>query len=328
MKWEFWAQLYLDRHCTARGLSPRSIAAYRDTLESFRAYVRFRLDDRGPDELSARDVLEYVDYLRTERRNGPASVNRQVTVLKCFYRAVVAMGHLQVDENPMAHFPKIKAAPTKLPVFLSEEEVKSLLAQPRTDTVLGFRDRALMTLLYGTGIRASECAGMTEADVDLVNKTIRVTGKGGHQRVLPLNDQVAATLEQYRRVRGENHPKASFFRSRKRGGMKRGAIYERVRLYAGKARLAKRVSPHRLRHTFATHLVRNGVGLVTIRDLLGHRCISSTQLYLHTTAQDLRRAAELHPVEKLVAKFRDLLPNAKLPFQWQPGETIIGNRSA
>ena len=324
MKWDYWMQLYLDTHCLARGLSPRSIDAYRSTLEGFRAYVRFRLADRGPDELSARDVLEYLEYLRRERRNGPSAVSRQVTILKCFYRAIVAMKHLDVNENPMAHFPRIKAAPSKLPVFLSEEEVHRLLAEPRTDTVFGLRDRALLTLLYGTGIRATECATMSEADADLDNATVRVMGKGGRERAIPLNHEVVRALRQYRTARGPSHPAAPFFRSRRGGGLSRNAIYDCVRRHARRARISKNVSPHRMRHTFATHLVKRGIGLVTIRDLLGHRCISSTQVYLHTTAADLRHAADLHPVEKLVARIEDLLPNVKVPLQWAPGEKKVG----
>src|SRR5437868_6158455 len=101
MKWEAWLQLYLERHCTARGLASKTIAAYRATLDGFRAWVRFRLADKGPDELTQKDLLEYVDYLRRERNNGAAAVNRQVTIIKCLYRAVVAMGHLAPDRNPM-----------------------------------------------------------------------------------------------------------------------------------------------------------------------------------------------------------------------------------
>ncbi len=326
MRWEMWLQLYLERHCTARGLASRTIAAYGATLDGFRSYVRFRLGDRGPDELTARDILAYVDYLRQERRNGPSAVNRQVTILKCLYRAMVAMGQLDANQNPMAHFPKIKAAPTKLPTFLTEDEVRRLIAHPRTDTVLGLRDRALMTLLYGTGIRASECASLAECGVDLENATVRVIGKGGHHRVLPLNVEVVRALRQYRTARGPVMPATAFFRNRNGKGMSRHAIYERVRTDARRARIDKRVTPHRLRHTFATHLVKKGVQLVTIRDLLGHRCISSTQIYLHTTAEDLRRAAALHPVEKLVERIKDLLPNVKLPLQWGPGEKAIGTR--
>lgn len=326
MKWELWLKLYLERHCTARGLMPRTIAAYRATLDGFRAYVRFRLDDRGPDELTARDVLEYVEYLRRERHNGAAAINRQVTILKSLYRAMVAMGQLDADRSPMAHFPRIKAAPVKLPVFLSLEEMRQLLAQPRTETVLGLRDRALLTLLYGTGIRASECSALRDGDVDLKDNTIRVTGKGGHERALPLNLEVTRALQQYRTARGLVAPMTPFFRSRQGRAMSRNAIYERVRHHAAKARIDRRVSPHRIRHTFATHLVKAGVQLVTIRDLLGHRCISSTQIYLHTTAEDLRRAANLHPVEQLVDRIADLLPNVKVPLQWLPGEKVVRRR--
>jgi integrase/recombinase XerD len=326
MKWQQWISLFLDTHCTARGLMPRTIAAYADTLKGFQAYVRFRLDDREPDELRARDILSYVDYLRRERHNGLAAVNRQVTVVKNLYRAMVAMDQLEPSQNPMAHFPKMKGTPTKIAVVLSEEEIGQLLKVPRTDTILGLRDRAILVLLYGTGIRATECATLRECDVDLVDDTIRVTGKGGNERVLPLHPEVGRALRQYRVARGRVTPLSTFFRSRTGGSMSRNAIYERVRSCAKRAQIQKRVSPHRLRHTFATHLVRRGVQLVTIRDLLGHRCISSTQIYLHTTAEDLRQAAARHPVEALVQRIEDLLPNVRLPLQWRPGEKVVGRR--
>jgi site-specific recombinase XerD len=317
MKWDYWLCLFLQRHCTARGLSPRTIAAYDATLRGFRCYVQFRLHDRMPDALTARDVLEYVDYLRQERGNGPAAVNRQVTVLKSFYRAIVAMGHLEPGDNPMAHFPRIKGIPRKLPGVLSREEVKRILEAPQTNTIIGLRDRALLMLLYGTGIRATECATLREADVDLEEATIRVVGKGGHERVLPLNRDVVRALKQYRQARGPVSRGEAFLRSRHGGAMGRGAVYERVRTNARRGGIQKRVSPHRLRHTFATHLVQAGVKLVTIRDLLGHRWITSTQVYLHTTAEDLRHAAEKHPIEGLVTRVEDLLPNVKLPFQFR-----------
>lgn len=314
MKWEMWLRLYLERHCAARGLSTKTIAAHKDVLEQFRDWARFRAKEAEPDELSAKHLLEYVNYLRDERHNGPASVNRTVTILRTFFRAMVAMAHLTPDANPMAHFPRIKAAPSKLPVFLSEDEVRKLIAQPRTTTVLGLRDRALLALLYGTGIRANEAATMRECDVDLRDNVVRVVGKGGRQRAVPLNAEVARTLAQYREARGRTLPDALFFRSRRGGGTSRHVIYERVRTHAQKARLELKMSPHKLRHTFATHLVKRGVQLITIRDLLGHRTISSTQVYLHTTAEDLRQAAQKHPVEQLIERL-DLLSNMKLPLQ-------------
>jgi site-specific recombinase XerD len=315
MTWAYWIRLFTGTHCSARGLKPTSIACYQRDLEQFRIYIRLRQNDIGPEQVTARHVLEYLDYLRRERGNGAAAVNRVVAVLRTFYKAMVALGHLEPAANPLAHFPTIKAAPRKLPVVLSEEEVTRLLDAPPRDTILGLRDRAILAVFYGTGIRASECAGLTGDDVDLGNATVRVVGKSGHERVVPLNDAVVTALLRYLHARGPAAPKGPFFVSRTKKAMSRGAIYERVRTWAERAKLPKRVSPHRLRHTFATHLVKAGVNLVIIRDLLGHRCITSTQVYLHVTGRDLEEAAGLHPIHRLAPLIEHLLPDVRLPFQ-------------
>ena len=318
MMWSYWMALYLRTHCVARGLSPLTIAAYEATLGQFRVWLDAQTPGQTPDRVTAREVLEYLEHLRRERDNGASAVNRVVTVLRSFYRAIVAMGHLEPRENPLIGFPTIKAAPRKLPVVLDGEEVGRLLATPRATTVLGVRDRALLALLYGTGIRASECASLRESQIDLRALTVTVRGKGGDERTIPFNDEVAARLREYVQVRGSQLPAAPFFRSRSGKSLARGTIYERVRTLGRRARLAKPLSPHRLRHTFASHLVREGVGLVTIRDLLGHRQITSTQIYLHVTAQDLCAAAERHPISRLLGTIEHLLPNIRLPFQ-RPG---------
>ncbi len=315
MIWEYWICLFTETHCLARGLRLTTIKAYKSTLEQFREYIRVKSGNCGPDKIVARNVLEYLEHLRVERNNNESALNRQVTILKNFYRAVVAMGHLEPQANPMAHFPKIKSTPRKLPVTLNREEVKNLLDSPPDDTVIGLRDRAILSLLYGTGVRASECATLKESDVDLIGKIVAVTGKGGHQRTVPLNDNVVKALEVYRRFRGVASYDSCFFRSRRGRGMSRNAIYQRVRLHARRARIHKPVSPHKLRHTFASHLVEEGVGIVTIRDLLGHRLITSTQIYLHVTAKELKKAAQLHPIGQLAAELKELLPDVKLPFQ-------------
>ena len=226
-----------------------------------------------------------------------------------------------VPGNPVRHFrtqfhrcrvPTAGKQPHLLQLLF---DVRRLIERPNTDTVLGLRDRAIMTILYGTGIRASECAGLTEQDIDWQEQTIHVVGKGGHERTVPLNEEVVHMLKQYRLARGSVKSTAPFFRSREGGALSRNAIYERVRTTGRKARIEKRVSPHQLRHTFATHLIKAGVGLVTVRDLLGHRLITSTQIYIHLTAQDLRQAAQRHPITDLIKRVEDLLPNVKLPFQ-------------
>lgn len=317
MKWSYWLALYLRTHCVARGLSALTIAAYEGTLEQFRAWAQAR-GISSPDAIAAREVLEYLEYLRCERENGASAVNRAVTILRSFYRAIVAMGHLAPEVNPMAGFPKVKAPARKLPATLDTEEVRQVLEAARSDTIVGVRDRAIVALLYGTGIRASECAGVREGRVDLRALTLTLRGKGGHERTIPFNEEIAAYLREYVQVRGPQLPAAPFFRSRLGRALSRGTLYERIRTLGRRARLAKHLSPHRLRHTFATHLVREGVGIVTIRDLLGHRQISSTQIYLHVTAHDLRLAAERHPIARLLGTIEHLLPNVRLPFQ-RPG---------
>lgn len=318
MSWGYWLSLYLRTHCVARGLGVLSIKAYQATLMQFREWAEARTPALGPAELSARDVLEYVEHLRRDRGNGDAAINRTVTVIRSFYRAIVAMGHLEPRDNPMVGFPRIKAVPRKLPVVLDPEEVGRLLSAPRSTTVVGVRDRAMLSLLYATGIRASECATLKEGQVDLNALTVTVRGKGGHERTVPLNEQVTQRLREYVQVRGPQLPAAPFFRSRNGHALARSTVFERVRTMGRRARITQPLSPHKLRHTCASHLVRAGVGLVVIRDLLGHRLITSTQIYLHVTAQDLRAAADRHPIARLLGTIEHLLPTIKLPFQ-RPG---------
>jgi site-specific recombinase XerD len=315
MKWSFWIELYIRTHCVARGLRSLTLAAYEDALQQFREWVRVTLSDCAPDQVTARDVLAYLQHLREVRGNGDSAVNRAVVVLRRFYGAMVAMGHLDHSANPLVGFPSIKAVPRKLPVALSAEQVSRLLAEPKADTVIGQRDRAMLALLYGTGIRASECAELRSGQVDLTQLTITVQGKGGHERVIPLNPQLAEVLRDYAQARGPALPTAPFFRSRFGRPLSRRSVYERVRTWGQRSRVGFPLSPHRLRHTFATHLVRAGVGLVNIRDLLGHRLITSTQVYLHVTADDLRAAVARHPISKLLNTVKHLFAVGPLPFQ-------------
>jgi integrase/recombinase XerD len=191
MKWSFWIELYIRTHCVARGLRPLTLAAYEDALNQFHEWVRVTQADRAPDQLSAREVLAYLQHLREVRGNGDSAVNRAVVVLRRFYRAMVAMGYLDHAANPLNAFPSIKAVPRKLPRVLSSEQVRRLLAEPEADTVIGLRDRAILALFYGTGIRVSECASLRSGQVDLVQLTITVQGKGGHERAIPLNPELA-----------------------------------------------------------------------------------------------------------------------------------------
>jgi integrase/recombinase XerD len=315
MKWSYWIELYIRTHCVARGLRPLTLAAYEATLKQFHDWVHGKYPDREPDQVTARDVLTYLQYLREARDNGDSAINRTVVVLRRFYAAMVAMAQLDHNDNPLAAFPSIKAVPRKLPVALSSDQVDRLIREPKPDTVMGLRDRALLALLYGTGIRASECASLRNANVDLKQLTITVAGKGGHERTIPLNVELAQVLRTYVQARGPAPNNAPFLRSRFGRPLSRGGVYERVRTWGQRSRIGIPLSPHRIRHTFATHLVRAGVGLVTIRDLLGHRLITSTQIYLHVTADDLRAAAARHPISRLLDTIKHLIVPGPLPFQ-------------
>jgi len=323
LAWNLWIDLYCETWCVGRNLQVSTIAAYRQTLRQFEAWLDQAHQVTEPGRVTTRLVLDYVIYLRQERNNGDSAVQRVIVVLKNFYRAMRAFGHLAADENPMNGFPKMKKGREKLPVFLSSQEVRRLLAAPKTDTVLGLRDRAILTLLYATGIRAGECAELLEEWVDLDERTIRVLGKGNRERVIRLNDRAVEALRVYRQARGPLAPREAFFRTKAGRPINRKVVYERVKKYAALAGITKRVTPHTLRHTCATHLVQHDVNLVVIRDLLGHRQITSTQIYLHTTAHDMKQLAADHPVGKLAPTIASLLEGVRLPIDHPPRRRIL-----
>ena len=318
MTWNYLIGQYIDVHCSGRGLCPRTMKAYLEALEQFGEYSLANFEGKDPAQIQLVDILKYLTYLREVRRNGYSAVDRTTTIIRNFYRAIVAMGFILPADNPAQAMPKMKKPPRKLPVLLNHDEVRRLLSNPGTDTVLGIRDRAILAVLYGAGIRASECATMLDCDVDLKELTIQVTGKGGHKRAIPLNQTTARILHVYREHRGQVGEDEAFFLSCGGNGLSRGSIYDIVRRHARGAGINKKISPHKLRHTFATHLVKTGANLVEIRDLLGHRAISSTQIYLHVTCEELRKAASRHPMSQFEPLLEYYLPKKKLPIQHPP----------
>lgn len=322
LKWRLWIDLYCETWCVGRNLQFSTIAAYRQTIRQFVLWLDSTKGISDPDLVTTRIVLEYVVHLREDRKNGDSAVQRLIVVLRNFYNAMKAFGHISPNDSPMNGFPKMKKGREKLPVFLSSQEVRCLLATPKTDTVLELRDRAILTLLYATGIRAGECAGLLENWVDLAERTIRVLGKGNRERVIQLNDRAVQALRVYQTARGPQSPREIFFRSKSGGPINRKIVYQRVKKHAAKAGISKRVTPHTLRHTCATHLVQRDVNLVVIRDLLGHRQITSTQIYLHTTAHDMKAVAANHPVENLAPTIAALVEGVRLPIDYPPRRPI------
>jgi len=316
--WDLWIDLYCETWCTARNLKVSTIVAYRDSLQQFKEWAQREQLVTEPTRVTTRIALDYIVYLREERKNGGSAVHRALVILKNFYAAMVSFGQLEPRDNPMAGFPRIKKGRQKLPTYLTSAEISRLLACPKTDTVLGLRDRAMLTLLYATGIRASECATVLEEWVDLDERTIRVLGKGQRERVLPLNDRAMEALRTYRQARGSLPANKQFFRTKTGRGINRKIVYQRVKKYASKSKIEKRVSPHTLRHTCATHLIQRGEKIVTVRDLLGHRQITSTQVYIQTSAQDLIEVARNHPVRELAPRIASLIEGVRIPIDHPP----------
>ncbi|MDP7322208.1 MAG: tyrosine-type recombinase/integrase [Bacteriovoracaceae bacterium] len=319
--WDYYINLYVHSYCLGRGLAKTTLVAYELELDTFADYMINKELKDSPSVLKMGHIHSYTEYLRKDKQNSNWAVNRSVGVIKGFCKYLVAKGILSSEFFPIHHFPKMKRGYVKVRDVLSKNEIKKLLKIIPNDTVVGLRDKAIIYLLYSTGIRASECEGLKLQDVDLDSGIIKVKGKGGDERSIPLVKESIRLLKRYKKVRGETKSDKSFFRTRLRTGVTRKCIYDRLKKYMKTTRIFKRISPHNLRHTFAKHAVDSGMNIVNLRDLLGHRSIASTQRYLQTCLNDLRKAVdEIHPVKDILTSAIDYLPDdVRLNYQRSPG---------
>jgi integrase/recombinase XerD len=289
----------LDPFCDALwledGLAPLSIESYRRDLAQLAAWLAERSGSGDAATTlagaSRADLLAYL-ALRVEAGARASSTARLLAALRRFYRHLVDRGRLRVDPSAEIDTPRRARG---LPRTLSEAEVEALLAAPETTTALGLRDRTMLEVLYATGLRVSELVGLRIAQVSHDAGVVRVTGKGSRERLVPLGEPALDWLERYR---VEARPRLLdgrvsdwLFPGGAGGAMTRQAFWYRIRLHARVAGIARGVSPHVLRHAFATHLVNHGADLRVVQMLLGHADISTTQIYTHVARE---RLAELH----------------------------------
>jgi len=289
---------------TGRGLAPRTVRNYLHDL----GYLVEFLEERGVAEPSAvdRDLLRaYFHWLLTQgrrRRRGreglvKRSVARQASVLRAFFRWLHRTGH--IPQDPTRTLTAIKAE-RRLPEFLHRREVVALLAVPDPGTPLGLRDRALLELLYASGLRVSEAVGLDLEHLDLDRQEVRVRGKGARERVVPFGRPAREALVRYLRegrpaLEGGKGSRALFL-NRYGGRLSARFVQALVRRYAGLAGLEPGVHPHTLRHTFATHLLEGGADLRAVQAMLGHASPTTTQVYTHITEAQARQAYEqAHP---------------------------------
>jgi len=274
-----------------RGLSRNTLEAYRSDLLQYGSW----LQRRGHDPLEVRhpELAAFTAELATgfdgKPPAAPATLQRKIACLRSFYR------HLRrtevLTDDPTAHL-RAPRQSRKLPKVLSRDEIAQLLAQPKGTDPAALRDRALLELMYACGLRASEAIGLEIGDLDLEAGILRARGKGNKERLVPIGSAAASALMAWL---GRGRPKlvgdrmvASVFVNHRGGGLTRQGLYKIVQRHARSAGLQDKMSPHTLRHTFATHLLAGGCDLRSLQEMLGHADIATTQVYTHLSADRLK----------------------------------------
>lgn len=283
-------EAYIDAAWMERGLSENTLAAYRGDLKRFAAW----LHGRGAHLLSARraDVLEFLGTLSAA---PPTTIARRLSSLRRFYLFQCREGRLRHDPCARIDAPKLGR---RLPNTLTESEVEALIESPDRESSFGLRDRAMLEVLYATGLRVSELITLTATQVNRQQGVVRVSGKGNKERLVPLGEEALDWLEKYlRHARGDilgNRQSDALFPSRAGRAMSRQAFWQSIKRHARKAGIGKPLSPHTLRHAFATHLLNHGADLRAVQMLLGHSDISTTQIYTHVARERLKELHQRH----------------------------------
>jgi len=292
---------FLGYLAVERGASPHTIGAYGGDLRAYSEHLSAR--DADPENATREDITSFIESLQ-QRGLAPSTVERKVAAIKSYHAFLVRDGRTETHPTVDLALPKV---PERMPDVISIEEAQVLLSQPFPDGPRGYRDRAVLEVLYGCGLRVSELTGLDMLDMDLDAGVIRVFGKGGKERLVPIAGKAADALRAYLR-HGRPHLKAKKTTSRQdpsavfvntRGGrLTRQAVFGIVRSYG--ARVGLDLHPHTLRHSFATHLLRGGSDLRSLQEMLGHADISTTQIYTHVDRTHVREEyLTTHPRARL-----------------------------
>jgi integrase/recombinase XerD len=274
-----------------RGLSRNTLEAYRGDLLQFGRFLEKR--GRTAVDVDTVDIGDFLTQLATgdaeHRPASPATIHRKSACLRSFYRHLRREGVRDSDPTAGLSAPRRSR---KLPHVLTRGEIERLLAQPRGTDPHALRDRALLELMYACGLRASEAIGLELGDVDLEERVLRARGKGSKERIVPIGHAALRALRVYLE-RGrpglvKNGLEAHLFVNFRGARLTRQGLYKIVRRHATTAGLADRMSPHTLRHTFATHLLAGGCDLRSVQEMLGHADVSTTQLYTHLSSERLK----------------------------------------
>lgn len=290
---------YLDALWLEKGLSEHTLSAYRRDLQGLRGWCREQslalLRLRSADLLRYFGERQLLGEHQKQRRSARSSA-RQLSCLRGFYRYQLRERRIDTDPTLDIDSPRLGRA---LPKFLSEAEVERLLAAPEVDDALGLRDRCMLELLYATGLRVSELVGLELGQVNRAQGVVRVLGKGRRERLVPMGEEALHWLDRYLR---QGRPLlaaphcVNLFVSRRGGAMTRQTFWYRIKHHALRADIRSPLSPHTLRHAFATHLLNHGADLRVVQMLLGHSDLSTTQIYTHVAQARLQNLhARHHP---------------------------------
>jgi integrase/recombinase XerD len=291
----FLLERFSDFLALEQGASPRTSEAYRRDVARLTTYVAVK-GAAGPSDISSRMLREFVYHLK-DLGLAPASIRRNVSSVRTYFRFLLGDGHVVRDPSERLETPKRWRS---LPDVLSVEEVNRLLAAPSLDEPLAFRDRALLELAYGAGLRVSEWITLGVRDVLFEEGLVRVFGKGSKERLVPIGRSAIGAVAIYLRElrprleRGEG--KGILILNARGRPLTRMGAWKILRHHVEKAQITKHVSPHTLRHSFATHLLEGGADLRAVQEMLGHADISTTQIYTHVDREYLRAVhKQFHP---------------------------------
>ncbi len=281
---------FLNYLVVERGLSENTISAYRTDLYKYADFLRQKKKRSHIDEVSRGDVQDYM-FSQKEKGLSGNSVSRNLVAIKVFHRFLVREKYIKEDITSVLDSPKLWK---HLPEALSLSEVEDILKSPNTRNWMGLRDRAALELMYATGLRVSELVNLNIDNVNLEVGFVRCTGKGGKERIVPIGRQSRSALEKYlaksriKLVKSGNSSLKSLFLSRLGKKISRQSFWKMIKKYARLAGVKKDITPHTLRHSFATHLLERGADLRVVQEMLGHADISTTQIYTHINKERLK----------------------------------------
>ena len=281
---------FIDFYWLTTGASKNTLSAYRSDLKIFSKW----LNNISLIDVDKKQIQDYFSY-RKDSNISASTQSRMLTCLHSFYQYLSDKQNLKIDPTEQLDYPKLEK---KLPIFLNVQEVERLLEAPNSKSLFGQRDRAMLELLYSCGLRVSELINLSYHNINLKDEFIRIHGKGNKERLLPMGEIAIDYLTKYelnsRPALLKNGQSDSYFLSNRGRSMSRQNFFYIIKDYASKAGIDKPLSPHSLRHAFATHLVQKGADLRSVQLMLGHSDISSTQLYTHIQNAQLKAQHQKH----------------------------------